>query len=45
MLLGVVVGLSLAGKLTPEAVDAVKWIGGAFMAVRVTANASENLKK
>lgn len=41
-LLIVIVGLSLLGKLTPEAVDAIKWLGGSFMAVRVTANYTEN---
>lgn len=43
VLLGTIIGLCLAGKLTPEAVDAIKWIGGAFMAVRVAANVGENL--
>lgn len=42
ILLLVIVGLALAGKLTPEAVDALKWIGGSYMAVRVVANHSEN---
>lgn len=45
ILLLVVVGLSLSGKLTPEAVEAIKWIGGTFMTVRVAANATENLTK
>ena len=31
ILLGVIVGLTLLGKLTPEAIDGVKWCGGAFM--------------
>jgi threonine/homoserine/homoserine lactone efflux protein len=43
ILLGVVVGLSLAGKLTPEAVDALKWLGTSYMAVRTAANVAENL--
>jgi threonine/homoserine/homoserine lactone efflux protein len=42
VLLIVIVGLAILGKLTPEAVDALKWIGGTFMAVRVVANHSEN---
>lgn len=45
VLLGVTVGLALVGKLTPEVVEVVKWIGGTYMAVRVTANATENFKK
>lgn len=43
LLLIIVVGLTLAGKLTPEAVDAIKWLGASFMAVRAAANATENL--
>lgn len=31
VLLAVIVGLSLAGKLTSQAVDGVKFVGGAFM--------------
>jgi hypothetical protein len=42
-LLAVVVGLALLGKLTPEVVEAVKWIGGSFMMVRTAANIGENL--
>jgi threonine/homoserine/homoserine lactone efflux protein len=41
LLLLVVVGLTLFGKLTPEAVDAIKWIGGSFMTVRAAANIME----
>jgi hypothetical protein len=43
ILLACIVGLALAGKLTPEAVEGIKWIGGSFMAVRVTANYAENM--
>lgn len=32
ILLIVTVGLALVGKLTPETVDALKYIGGAFFA-------------
>lgn len=42
VLLLVIIGLAIAGKLTPEAVDVIKWIGGTFMAVRVVANHAEN---
>ena len=43
ILLAVIVGLVAFGKLTPEAVDLLKWIGGLFMSVRVSANIMENL--
>lgn len=42
VLLATIIGLSILNKLTPEAVDAIKWIGGAFMAVRGIANHAEN---
>lgn len=45
VLLAVTVGLVLLGKLTPEAVDALKWIGTSFMAVRAAANVAENMPK
>lgn len=45
LLLVVVVGLTLVGKLTPEAVDALKWLGGSFFGVRGIANAVEGLAK
>lgn len=38
LLLLVVIGLSCFGKLTPEAVDAIKWLGGTFFGVRAVAN-------
>lgn len=44
VLLAVIVGLAAFGKLTTEAVEAVKWVGGTFMAVRVTANYVEGKK-
>ena len=43
ILLAVMVGLVIAGKLTPEAVDVLKWLGTAYMSVRVAANVTENL--
>lgn len=45
ILLSCIIGLSLAGKLTPEAVEAIKYIGTAFMTVRLGANVAENLPK
>ena len=45
LLLGVVVGLAAFGKLTHEAVDAIKWLGTSFFLVRTGANVSENLGK
>lgn len=42
VLLLTIVGLALAGKLNPEAVDAIKWLGGSFFAVRAVANYAES---
>jgi len=42
VLLLAVILLALVGKLTPEAVDALKWIGASYMAVRTSANIGEN---
>ncbi len=44
-LLFVVVALTLLGKLTHEAVEAIKWIGSSYMLVRTGANVAENLPK
>jgi len=43
ILLAVIVGLALIGKLSSEAVEALKWIGGTFMGVRTAANIMENV--
>ena len=43
VLLVTAVGLAVAGKLTPEAVDVLKWVGTSYMSVRVAANVAENL--
>lgn len=43
LLLATIIGLALSGKLTSEAVDAIKWLGGSFMLVRTAANVAENL--
>lgn len=43
ILLIAAVGLTLAGKLTPEAADVLKWIGGSFLAMRAAANVAENI--
>ncbi len=45
LLLASILGLALTGKLTPEAVDAIKWLGGSFMMVRTAANVMENVGK
>lgn len=37
-LLAVIVLLACINKLSPEAVDAIKWVGTAYMSVRVVAN-------
>ena len=34
--------MSALGKLTPELVDIIKWVGTAYMGVRVVANAGES---
>lgn len=44
ILLTLAAGMALAGKLTPELVDVIKWVGGSYMAVRVAANYSEGKK-
>lgn len=38
-------GMALAGKLTPELVDVLKWLGTAFMGVRGVANFTEGRKQ
>ncbi len=43
ILLLVIVGLALIGKLSSEAVDAIKWLGATYMGVRAAANIAENL--
>ena len=40
----VAVGAVTFGKLTPELVDVLKWVGGSFMAMRAVANVAENRK-
>lgn len=42
VLLLTIVGLALAGKLNAEAVEAIKWLGGSFFAVRAVANYAES---
>lgn len=34
--------MALLGKLTPEVVDIIKWVGTSFMTVRLGANIGEN---
>lgn len=47
-LVGLIIILALAavltacGKLTPEMVEVIKWVGTAFMSVRLVANHAEN---
>jgi hypothetical protein len=43
ILLSSIIGLVAFGKLSPEAMDGIKWIGGLFMTVRLGANVMENL--
>lgn len=42
-LLLTIIGLSLAGKLTIETVEAIKWLGVSFFSVRTAANVFENI--
>lgn len=42
-LLAIVLFLDFMGRLTPEAVDAIKWIGGAYLAQRAVATGTENM--
>lgn len=42
VMLALAVGLQLAGKLSPEMVDVIKYIGGFFFSVRTMANYAEN---
>lgn len=37
-LLSLAVGLDCAGRLTPEMVEVIKWVGAAYFAVRGVAN-------
>jgi threonine/homoserine/homoserine lactone efflux protein len=42
-LLAVAVGLAAFGKLTPEMVEVLKYVGGAYFGVRGVANYAENM--
>lgn len=37
----IAVGCSIAGKLTPELADVLKWVGGSFLAMRAVVNHAE----
>lgn len=41
VILGISCGMALIGKLTPELVDVIKWIGTAYMSIRGIANYME----
>jgi hypothetical protein len=43
VILGVLVGLALFGKVTTEVADVLKWIGASFLGVRGIANAAEGV--
>ena len=45
LLIGVAVTASVFGKLTPELVDVIKWVGSSFMAMRAAANIAENIPR
>jgi threonine/homoserine/homoserine lactone efflux protein len=42
VILAVIFVLALVGKLTPEAVEAIKYIGSAYMGVRAVVNYAEH---
>ena len=44
-ILVVAVGASVFGKLTPELVEVLKWVGGSFLGMRAVANVAESIKK
>lgn len=37
----IAVAMSIAGKLTPELADILKWVGGSFLAMRAVVNHAE----
>ncbi len=41
VILAVAVGMSLAGKLTAELADVLKWVGGSFLTMRAVVNYAE----
>ncbi len=43
-ILGIAVIMSIAGKLTPELSDVLKWVGGSFLGMRAVANVAESRK-
>ena len=45
LIIGVAVLCALLGKLTPEMVDVLKWVGSSFLGMRAVANVAESLKK
>lgn len=45
LILATAILMGCLGKLTPEMVEILKWIGGSFMMVRTVANFNENLEK
>ncbi len=44
-ILALAAGMAIFGKLTPEMVDVIKWVGTSFMAVRTVANYVEGKKE
>lgn len=43
-ILSIAVGAAAFGKLTPELVDVLKYVGGSFLAMRAVANYAEAKK-
>jgi threonine/homoserine/homoserine lactone efflux protein len=44
-ILTIAVGAAAFGKLTPELVEVIKWVGSSFLARRAVANVAEGIKK
>lgn len=44
-ILAIAVAMSLAGKLTAELADILKWVGGSFLAMRAVVNHAELIGK
>lgn len=44
-ILVIAVAMSLAGKLTAELADILKWVGGSFLAMRAVVNHAELIGK
>lgn len=44
-ILVIAVGCAVLGKLSPEMVDVLKWVGTSFLGMRAVTNVAENIAK